>query len=57
MSRGTSDESGREIRQTAGALSRQHDLTKPGPHPLSLGEAMHEIETEYRDALELLGKS
>jgi hypothetical protein len=39
-----------------GALLPPHDLTRPGPRPMSLDEAMNKIRAEYSDALDLLGR-
>ena len=56
MANETFEEQVREVRKTTDELLPQHDLTKPGPHPMSLGDAMQKIEAEYRDALDLLGR-
>lgn len=50
------EEEVREVRETAGRLLPARDFTKPGSRRMSLDDAMHKIEVEYGEALELLGK-
>lgn len=56
MTRTEVEEQVREGRQEADGLLPSRDFTKPGPNPMSLGDAMNKIKAEYGDALELLGK-
>jgi hypothetical protein len=47
------------VRQEAEAAQRllpAHDLTQPGPEPMSLDEVARKLAVEYSEALELLGK-
>lgn len=45
-----------EARTTARELLPTRDLTRPGESPLSLAEAAHKIDAEYRAALKVLGE-
>lgn len=42
--------------ETAQRLLPAHDLTQPGPEPMSLDEVARKLAVEYSEALELLGK-
>lgn len=46
----------REARDATARLLPARDFTKPGPHPMSLADAMNKIRCEYGEAIELLGK-
>jgi hypothetical protein len=42
--------------RAARELLPPRDLTRPGPRPLPLDDAMNKVVVEYSDALELLGR-
>ncbi|MGB3438095.1 MAG: hypothetical protein WBA97_05005 [Actinophytocola sp.] len=46
----------REAREATAHLLPARDFTKPGPHPMSLTDAMNKIRCEYGEAIKLLGK-
>jgi hypothetical protein len=42
--------------EAAQRLLPAHDLTQPGPEPMSLDEVARKLAVEYGEALELLGR-
>jgi hypothetical protein len=45
-----------EVRECARPLPLPRDFARPGPCPMSLGDAMGKIEAEFGEAVALLGK-